>query len=114
MTGRKEEEAMRKTITRTIPTTTIYSGIVKMVNGVPTVTMNDPITANGEIDENKALKLVRKAYDQKSIVTEVVVAENLYEISVEDFLKYATLVPPSEKEAEAEKEAEKKTKPATK
>lgn len=93
---------MRKTIERTITATTIESANVVFEKGVPKVTPNKPITVNGNIAEDKALKEVRKAYGEMAQVTSINVVDDRYEISVEDFIKYATKI---EKPTEEEKPA---------
>jgi hypothetical protein len=83
---------MRKTIVRTITATTIESAIVTFEKGKPVVKANAPLTINGVVAEDKALKEVRKAYGANAQVTEVKSVDDIYEISVEDFIKYAKKV----------------------
>jgi hypothetical protein len=83
---------MRKTIVRTITATTIESATVKFEKGKPVVTPNAPITVNGVIAEEKATKEVRKAYGANAQVTELKEVNDVYEISVENFIKHATKV----------------------
>jgi hypothetical protein len=92
MTGRTEKKAMRKTIVRTITATTIKSANVVFEKGKPVAKDNNPITVNGVIAEDKALKEVRKAYGETAQVTEITSVDDVYEISVEDFIKYAKKV----------------------
>jgi hypothetical protein len=83
---------MRKTITRTITATIIYPLIFKMENGKPTPEGTNPITVNGVLSEEKALKEVRKIYGQNAFVSSIKEVNDVYEISVDDFMKYATKV----------------------
>lgn len=83
---------MRKSIVRTITATTIESANVKFEKGVPVVVANSPIVVNGVIAEDKATKEVRKAYGANAQVTELKQVDAVYEISVEDFIKYAKKV----------------------
>jgi hypothetical protein len=83
---------MRKTICRTITATKIESANVTFEKGIPTVTPNSPITFNGNIAEDKALKEVRKTYGNNAQITATSQSEDVYEISVEDFIKYAKKV----------------------
>jgi hypothetical protein len=83
---------MRKTIVRTITASTIESVIVKFEKGKPVVTANPPITLNGIVTEDKAMKEVRKAYGATAQVTEIKSVDAVYEISVEDFMKNAKKV----------------------
>lgn len=94
---------MRKTIVRTITATTIESAVVTFKNGKPEVTPNNPLTVNGVVDEDKALKAVCKEYGKKSQVTAITSVDDMYEISVEDFMKHAKKVekPTPEQAAEA-------------
>lgn len=80
---------MRKTIVRTITTTTIKSANVTIEKGKPVVKENAPITLNGVVAEDKALKEVRKAYGANATVSEIVSVDDVYEISVEDFIKHS-------------------------
>ena len=95
---------MRKTIVRTITATTIESANVAFENGKPVVKPNVPITVNGVIAEDKALKEARKAYGDTAHITNIVSVDDVYEISVEDFIKYATKVVPEQKEETEAKE----------
>lgn len=83
---------MRKTIVRTITFTTIKSAKVGFEKGQPVVVSNEVITLNGIVAEDKALKEVRKTYGENSQITEITTTDNTYEISVEDFIKYATKI----------------------
>jgi hypothetical protein len=83
---------MRKTICRTITATTIESANVTFEKGIPTVTPNDVIVVNGNIPEKKALKEVQKTYGANAQITALTQANDIYEISVEDFIKYAKKV----------------------
>jgi hypothetical protein len=87
---------MRKSIMRTITATTIESANVTFKKGLPVVEKNAPITVNGVIAEDKALKEIRKTYGNTAQVTALNEVNDIYEISVEDFIKYATkIVAPS-------------------
>lgn len=84
---------MRNTITRTIERTRIYFSAVEVQNGVPSFVAQPPIVVNGNYDMEQAGKLIKKRFKQFTcVVTAVEVTEQLYEISVEDFMKYATPV----------------------
>lgn len=83
---------MRKTIVRTITFTTIQSAKVGFEKGLPVITPNAPLTINGIIADDKALKEVRKSYGESSQITDISTTDNTYEISVEDFIKYATKI----------------------
>lgn len=93
---------MRKTIIRTITATTIESAIVTFKDGKPSAKNNEPITVNGVIAEDKALKEIRKKYGENAQVTGIKSVDDVYEISVEDFIKNATkVVAPTPEQAQA-------------
>lgn len=84
---------MRNTITRTIETSRIYFMGVEVVDGKPTFKEYSPLEVNGHHTMETADKLLKKCYKgNKLIVTNIEYIEQLYEISVEDFIKYATPV----------------------
>jgi len=83
---------MRKTIVRTITETTIESAKVTFVGGKPVIDAMKPLTISGVITEEKALKEVRKLHGANVQVTAIVSIDDTYEISVDDFMKYAKKV----------------------
>lgn len=83
---------MRKTIVRTITLSTIESANVVLEKGLPVITENPALYVNGIIQSDKALKEVRKVYGENAQVTDIKSTDAVYEISVEDFLKYAKKV----------------------
>ena len=84
---------MRNTITRTIETSRIYFAMVAVNNGAPEFVAQPSIVVNGKYSTEEAGKLLKKKYKgQTVVVTDVEYTETLYEISVEDFIKYATPV----------------------
>jgi hypothetical protein len=94
---------MRKMITRTIITTTVNSATVAIIDGKATTTDYKPLIFNGVVKEKDALKDIRKAYGENAIVVSKVETESEYEISVDDFIKYAKKVEPKEGEKDASK-----------
>lgn len=94
---------MRKVITRTITTSTIKSLIFEIKEGKPVLTANAPLQVNGSISNDKALNEARKIYGQNAQLEEVIEKVDTYEISVEDFMKYATKVEPKETTPEPQK-----------
>lgn len=84
---------MRKTIVRTITATTIQSVQLKFVNGKAELIDNKELTLNGKIDEATALKVIRKEYGENAQLKSVEETTNAYEISVENFIKHATVIP---------------------
>lgn len=97
---------MRKSIVRTITATTIKSANLKFENGKPVATENVPFTVNGVLTMEKAQKEVTKKYGQFAQVTDIKAVDDVYEISVEDFIKHAKKVeqPTAEQAAEGKTE----------
>lgn len=89
---------MRNTITRTLATSEITGFTLEIVDGKPQVKELEKITIAGKAKEKDALKALKKVYgDVKGLtVGNIEVSENVYEISVEDFVKYATVKKDSE------------------
>lgn len=85
---------MRKTICRTMATSTINAFQLEVVNGKPEAKALEPITVTGKAKEKDALKALKDKYGTVQGITigSIEVSEDTYEISVEDFLKYATKV----------------------
>lgn len=83
---------MRKTIERCIASTQVKSGKITFVKGQPVIT-NETITIfNGTLTDEKALKEIQKLYGSTAVVIEKTEVNDRYEISVEDFMKYATKI----------------------
>ena len=85
---------MRKNITRTMATSTIHSVKLTMENDQPKIETLDPVVLTGKATKESALKELRKIHgnDAPVSITKIETSEDVYEISVEDFLKYATKV----------------------
>lgn len=84
-----------KSITRTISTTTITAKKVEVVNGEVVTQEVSPIIVIGEkVDNEKALKLVRKEYgrDAQYIVTFVKEEENVYSLDLVTFVANAKII----------------------
>lgn len=81
---------MRNTITRTMATSQITGYRIKVVNGAPSVETLPTLTVGGKAKEKDALKALEKEYGKGVTVGSIDISEDVYEISVEDFLKYAT------------------------
>lgn len=85
---------MRNTITRTMATSVIHAYRLTMKEGKPEVETLDPLTIGGKATVKVAEKALRKLYgkDAPITVSKIDVQEDVYEISVEDFMKYAKKV----------------------
>lgn len=95
---------MRKKITRTMFTSKINAYTLEIEDGQPKVRNLEPITVMGKATQKEALKALKDLYGKECSITiaSIDVSEDVYEISVDDFLKYATKVgkdvPQSEEE----------------
>lgn len=85
---------MRNTITRTMATSEIHAFRLTMEGGNPKVETLPVMTVSGKVTTKDAERLLRKEYGKTAPITvkEIVVSEDVYEITVEDFLKYAKKV----------------------
>lgn len=91
--------AMRKTIVRTMPTSTIHAYMLEVVDGKPVAKNLEPLTVMGNATEKAALKELKNVYGKENAITigSITVEENTYEISVTDFVKYAKKIEKEEK-----------------
>lgn len=85
---------MRTTITRTMATSEIRAYRLVMREGRPEVEELPAMVISGKATEKDAEKALRKKYGKDAPVTisGIKVTEDVYEISVEDFMKYAKKV----------------------
>lgn len=85
---------MRNTITRTMATSEIHAFRLVMKEGKPEVETLPVMTIGGKATVKDAEKALRKQYgkDAPITVSKIDVREDVYEISVEDFMKYAKKV----------------------
>lgn len=94
---------MAKFITRTIASSQI---VVGELQGTEVVAIGS-ITEEGKLDQEKALKIVRKAFpDRNVLVLDVVSDEAQYKISIEDFIAHAEKVEVPVEEAQEESSEE--------
>ncbi|AYD87734.1 hypothetical protein CBR56_27775 [Bacillus thuringiensis] len=88
---------MAKFITRTIASTTIVIGELKL--GSTEVEVKGKLVEEGKLDLEKATKVVQKAFKGENvIVLDLVQDEAQYKISVEDFIANAEKIEVSEEE----------------
>lgn len=85
---------MRATITRKMIVSTITGYMIEIREEKPTVKEVEPVTIYGKTTPEKALKELQRVYGKTSSVTVAGIKEEekQYEISVEDFIKYAKIV----------------------
>ena len=96
---------MRKTIVRTMATSTIKAYTVEMENGLPVAKALEPITIMGKAKEKDALKAVKEQYGKVAVtIGEIQIEEATYEISVDDFMKYAKKVEADKAQEETEQD----------
>ena len=93
---------MRTTITRTITTTTITCCQVQMIDKKPVLYGLDCLEVNGTVTQKEIEKFVKRAYGhlQNVIVTDISSKDVLYEMDIDDFIKYAKPVNNGEVENE--------------
>lgn len=91
---------MRSTITRTLSVSEITAFKLTMEDGAPKVETLPVIVVAGKANERDAMKVIRKQYgaDANITVGKIDIHEDLYEITVEDFMKYATKVEKTDEE----------------
>ena len=85
---------VRKTIQRKLTTTTISGFRTELVGGEPRVEPIPPVTVAGRLADKEVLRALRAVHgrDNSLTVGSVSYEEGRYEISIEDFLKYATKI----------------------
>ena len=91
---------MRKTIVRTMATSTVEAYTLEIVDDMPKPEKLEPITVMGKVTEKEALKAFKEKYGKSKPITisSIKVQEDCYEISVEEFLKHAKKVDKSKTE----------------
>lgn len=95
---------MRKTIVRTMATSTITAYTLEMKDGAPVAKALAPITVMGKAKEKDAIKAVKDQFGLTNVtIGEIQIDEATYEISVDDFMKHAKKV---DKDATEETETE--------
>lgn len=90
---------MTKLVTRTFTQSDIYAVEVSMDNGeIGTVDL-DIITVPEKVNEESAMRIVRKTYGKKGqyLIKEIVYNDELRAMSVEDFLRHSEVVEKSSK-----------------
>lgn len=85
---------MRNTITRTMATSKIHAVMLTMNEDKPEVKELPVMVIGGKATVKDAEKALRKEHGKNApiTVTKIEVNEDVYEISVEDFMKYAKKV----------------------
>ncbi len=91
---------MDKMITRTITTSKIYASTVSYENGEIKLEDMPYIVEEGKISNEKALKIVQKKYGKGNqyVIRAVEEVNELYGMSIKDFMRGATKFDVEEKE----------------
>lgn len=86
---------IRANIRRKIPTSEIKAFELTMAtDGQPVATEIPSFVVGGKLKEAEAMRVLRKLYGKQKLyrIVKITHDENMYEISVNDFLKYATKI----------------------
>lgn len=96
-----------KKVTRTIETHTINSATVTLENGEIATTSLEPISiSNVTMNNDKALKLVRKKYGKNGnyVITGIVTKKVTYGLPFEKFMELAKVISGNEKDEDDSEE----------
>lgn len=96
---------MRKTFSRSIKTSIIHGFRIDMVNGEPVSEKLEPVVALGVVNNKDAHKILREHANGAELVTvsKIETKEELYKISLENFMKYGEKVKSTENEESPQK-----------
>ena len=95
---------MRKNMTKEVTSTLVKVAKIDMIEGQPTAVELEPIILLGNIDLEKAQKLVAKSHGAGVTVLSVNPETKVYRAPVTEFLKIAELVEAGQEESEDEQE----------
>lgn len=89
---------MRTSIRRTMTTSTITSYKLVVEEGKPVIKDLPVLTVAGKLNEKQALKELYKVHGKDNSITigNIAIDENVYEISVDDFIAHAKKVETTE------------------
>lgn len=84
----------RKYIQRKMISSTINAFKLEVVDGQPKAEQIETITVTGKVNEKTALKILKEKYGKEVALTisSIDELEEMYEISVDDFMKHARKV----------------------
>ena len=88
----------RKMMTKEITKTTVRIAKLSVVNGEPKMEKLPELILPGNVKQEQAQKLVNKQYGQPIAILEIFAETQIYEASVEDFLKIAKIRQPEQAE----------------
>lgn len=84
---------MRKFMTKDVTQTTVQVAKIEMVEGKPVATTLPQLNLLGNVSLEKAQKEAKKLHGEGVSVFEVQADTTTYQLSVEDFMKYAHVKP---------------------
>lgn len=93
---------MRRMMTKEVTSTIVKVAKIDMVDGVPQAVELEPITLLGNVDSERAQKIVSKQHGAGVTVLSVEADTKVYELEVTEFLKIARLKEDKKDEREAE------------
>jgi hypothetical protein len=93
---------MRKMMTKEVTSTIVKVAKIDMVGGLPQAVELEPVILLGNIDSEKAQKLVSKSHGAGVTVLSVEADTKVYQAPVTEFLKIATLKVDEETEQDSE------------
>ncbi len=90
---------MRATIARKLIETTIEAHSIKVVDGEPKLVELPPLTLYGNFNRKEALRELKRVHGKAEAITisKITSVTKQYEISVDEFVKYAKVVEAEEK-----------------
>ena len=85
---------IRTKITRNMPTSEIHAHELTMAGDQAVATALPVIIVGGRLGEVEAMRHLRKIYGRNKMfsIKDIIVEEGTYEMSIDDFLKYATKI----------------------
>jgi hypothetical protein len=82
---------MRKYLIKEVTSTTVKLAKMEIVEGLPQAIAMDDLVILGNVDQEKAQKIASKEFGQGVTVFGLEANTKTYEMSVEEFIKVATL-----------------------
>jgi hypothetical protein len=83
--------ASRKMMQREVTTTFVKVAMIKMVDGEPKLETLPEEELIGNVSPEQVQRMMNKKYGQPVTVLEVFADTKVYEIALEDFIKYASV-----------------------
>lgn len=85
---------MRKTFSRSIKSSIIHGFRIDIVNDEPVTKKLEPVTVVGAVKSKDAFKILKESAEGAELVTvtKIETREDVYKISLDDFMKYGEKV----------------------